>query len=220
MGNELYDELQRLRRRVQDLEAPDRVGVITDHGSLGGLADDDHTQYFNATRHDTTASHTTDTVVPRNTEQLWLMSMDALLTQGSNLGGSDGPGVTKSHRVNLPDGASTAWAWNFVVPVSLGAATATVTAYWTCSSGADNLRVEFNYNSRVAGDDAGAGSETAVTETVASASTNLVLHTFSTNMTLGAAGAMQRISFRRLGADGADTCTGELRLYGLLIKKA
>lgn len=38
----------------------------TDHGSLTGLADDDHTQYLNTTRHDTTTRHTLGTVVPHD----------------------------------------------------------------------------------------------------------------------------------------------------------
>lgn len=38
--------------------------VVTDHGSLTGLADDDHTQYLNTARHDLTARHTAGTVVP------------------------------------------------------------------------------------------------------------------------------------------------------------
>lgn len=38
-----------------------------DHGGLGGLTDDDHTQYLNNTRHDTTTRHTLGTVVPHDT---------------------------------------------------------------------------------------------------------------------------------------------------------
>jgi hypothetical protein len=37
-----------------------------DHGSLSGLNDDDHTQYLNTTRHDTTIRHTLGTVVPHD----------------------------------------------------------------------------------------------------------------------------------------------------------
>jgi len=37
-----------------------------DHGNLLGLADDDHTQYLNTTRHDTTTRHTLGTVVPHD----------------------------------------------------------------------------------------------------------------------------------------------------------
>jgi hypothetical protein len=37
-----------------------------DHGSLLGLTDDDHTQYLNTARHDTTTRHTLGTVVPHD----------------------------------------------------------------------------------------------------------------------------------------------------------
>jgi len=37
-----------------------------DHGSVQGLADDDHTQYLNTTRHDTTTRHSLGTVVPHD----------------------------------------------------------------------------------------------------------------------------------------------------------
>lgn len=37
-----------------------------DHGSVGGLADDDHTQYLNTSRHDTTTRHSLGTVVPHD----------------------------------------------------------------------------------------------------------------------------------------------------------
>ena len=37
-----------------------------DHGLLSGLSDDDHTQYLNTTRHDTTTRHTLGTVVPHD----------------------------------------------------------------------------------------------------------------------------------------------------------
>lgn len=37
-----------------------------DHGSIGGLGDDDHSQYLNNTRHDTTTRHPLGTVVPHD----------------------------------------------------------------------------------------------------------------------------------------------------------
>lgn len=37
-----------------------------EHGSLAGLADDDHTQYLNNTRHDTTTRHTLGSIVPHD----------------------------------------------------------------------------------------------------------------------------------------------------------
>ena len=40
-----------------------------DHGSLGGIADDDHTQYLNIARHDLTTRHTLGSVVPHDTLQ-------------------------------------------------------------------------------------------------------------------------------------------------------
>jgi hypothetical protein len=43
-----------------------------DHGALGGLSDDDHTQYLNATRHDTTGRHSIGTVVPVATPSITL----------------------------------------------------------------------------------------------------------------------------------------------------
>lgn len=44
-------------------------GGVTDHGGLDGLADDDHTQYLNNTRHDTTARHTLGSVVPQDSSK-------------------------------------------------------------------------------------------------------------------------------------------------------
>lgn len=41
-----------LERRLRIVEASTGGSGTTDHGSLGGLADDDHTQYYNATRGD------------------------------------------------------------------------------------------------------------------------------------------------------------------------
>jgi hypothetical protein len=41
-------------------------GIIADHGSLSGLGDDDHVQYYNAVRHDTTTAHALGTVVPHD----------------------------------------------------------------------------------------------------------------------------------------------------------
>lgn len=41
-------------------------GTTVDHGNLIGLADDDHSQYLNNTRHDVTERHTLGTVVPHD----------------------------------------------------------------------------------------------------------------------------------------------------------
>lgn len=42
------------------------VALDIEHGVLTGLSDDDHTQYLNNTRHDTTDRHTLGTVVPHD----------------------------------------------------------------------------------------------------------------------------------------------------------
>jgi len=60
--NQLEREVERLKR----WERPIGGGGVTDHGQLTGLGDDDHTQYLNTTRHDTTARHTLGTVVPHD----------------------------------------------------------------------------------------------------------------------------------------------------------
>jgi len=39
---------------------------VSDHGQLSGLGDDDHSQYLNNTRHDTTDRHALGTVVPHD----------------------------------------------------------------------------------------------------------------------------------------------------------
>lgn len=44
-----------LAQHIEDVN--DRVDHYSDHGNLSGLADDDHTQYLNVARHDTTARH-------------------------------------------------------------------------------------------------------------------------------------------------------------------
>jgi len=59
-------QLEREVERLKRWERPIGGGGVTDHGSLSGLTDDDHTQYLNNTRHDTTARHTLGTVVPHD----------------------------------------------------------------------------------------------------------------------------------------------------------
>lgn len=55
--------VRNLLRRIERLEADQRVSasavasLATDHGGLAGLTDDDHPQYLNNDRHDTTARH-------------------------------------------------------------------------------------------------------------------------------------------------------------------
>lgn len=59
-------QLEREVERLKRWERPIGGGGVTDHGALSGLADDDHTQYLNTTRHDTTTRHTLGTVVPHD----------------------------------------------------------------------------------------------------------------------------------------------------------
>ena len=59
-------QLEREVERLQRWERPIGGGGVTDHGQLTGLTDDDHTQYLNNTRHDTTGRHTLGTVVPHD----------------------------------------------------------------------------------------------------------------------------------------------------------
>ena len=42
----VIERLKRLEREVERLQVKERPVVITDHGALTGLADDDHTQYL------------------------------------------------------------------------------------------------------------------------------------------------------------------------------
>lgn len=46
--------------------AGERYGVVSDHGELDGLGDDDHTQYLNTARHDITDRHPLGSVVPHD----------------------------------------------------------------------------------------------------------------------------------------------------------
>ena len=66
----IISRLRLLEREVERLRVGDKAigggGGVTDHGALTGLADDDHTQYLNNTRHDTTTRHTLGTVVPHD----------------------------------------------------------------------------------------------------------------------------------------------------------
>jgi len=66
--DDLVATIANLRRQLDSLQhtALNRLsththagggGGVTDHGALTGLGDDDHTQYLNNTRHDTTARH-------------------------------------------------------------------------------------------------------------------------------------------------------------------
>ncbi len=59
-------QLEREVERLQRWERPIGGGGVTDHGALTGLGDDDHTQYLNTTRHDTTTRHMLGTVVPHD----------------------------------------------------------------------------------------------------------------------------------------------------------
>ena len=62
----VIQRIRSLEREVERLQKWERPVIITDHGDLTGLADDDHTQYLNNTRHDTTGRHTLGTVVPHD----------------------------------------------------------------------------------------------------------------------------------------------------------
>ena len=62
----IIQRIRSLEREVERLKRWERPVIITDHGALTGLGDDDHTQYLNTTRHDTTTRHTLGTVVPHD----------------------------------------------------------------------------------------------------------------------------------------------------------
>ena len=62
----VIQRIKRLEREVERLQKWERPVIITDHGALTGLGDDDHTQYLNTTRHDTTTRHMLGTVVPHD----------------------------------------------------------------------------------------------------------------------------------------------------------
>ena len=77
--NSLADLERRIRRLEMEADQsrhkfviPERKADTTpplhqvDHGALTGLADDDHTQYLNTTRHDVTGRHTLGTIVPHD----------------------------------------------------------------------------------------------------------------------------------------------------------
>lgn len=63
-----------------------------DHGDLDGLGDDDHSQYLNTTRHDTTTRHTLGTVVPHDDHGLL-----------SGLGDDDHNGATYGYILREPN---------------------------------------------------------------------------------------------------------------------
>ena len=62
----VIQRINQLEREVERLKRWERPVIITDHGALTGLGDDDHTQYLNTTRHDTTTRHMLGTVVPHD----------------------------------------------------------------------------------------------------------------------------------------------------------
>ena len=62
----VIQRIKQLEREVERLQKWERPVIITDHGALTGLGDDDHTQYLNTTRHDSTTRHTLGTVVPHD----------------------------------------------------------------------------------------------------------------------------------------------------------
>lgn len=64
---ELYSEIERIKKELKRLSTYDSgSGGTNDHGELDGLADDDHEQYLNTTRHDTTDRHAIGDVVPHD----------------------------------------------------------------------------------------------------------------------------------------------------------
>lgn len=62
-------ELLNPARRYKPNVSKGKNSIINSHNKLSGLADDDHTQYLNETRHDTTDRHTLGTVVPHDDAQ-------------------------------------------------------------------------------------------------------------------------------------------------------
>lgn len=150
--------------------------------------------------------------------EMWFPSYTAELTGGSYSWGITGPGNTKSRYLVLADGVTTAYAWTFCVPQELAGVEMTFTAYYE-GSGSGNFRIRYGENTRAQGDNMGTGTENTYAETVAVA-TGLRIYTFASTFTLGAAGDIHRVHFARLGADGADTSTGVIWLYGVRLKRA
>ena len=93
----VIQRINQLEREVERLKRWERPIVITDHGALAGLGDDDHTQYLNTTRHDTTTRHTLGTVVPHDSH-----------SSLSNLSNDDHAQYTK-HPASSTDNAIARW---------------------------------------------------------------------------------------------------------------
>lgn len=84
-----------LRRIISGADHAIPTTPVTDHGSMTGLGDDDHTQYFNSTRHDahdhSTAMSTVDTDdIAEGSTNLYFSDSLARGAVNADLGGVDG----------------------------------------------------------------------------------------------------------------------------------
>jgi hypothetical protein len=141
----------------------------------------------------------------------------AIWTAGTSSEGQIGPGISKSYYRQFASGVHSALSWTFVVPESLAGTDVSVTVYYGLSAATGNIRLEKIYNYRAPGDNVGLGDE--VSEIVTQAAGNgLLVYTFPTAITFTDPGDVYRLAIRRRGADSQDTNTGNLLLFGVLIK--
>lgn len=93
----VIERLKRLEREVERLQVKERPVVITDHGNLSGLGDDDHTQYVKD------AGTVTDNAIVRfdGTDGRTIQGSDVIVDDNNNLittgglhvGGTSDPGT-------------------------------------------------------------------------------------------------------------------------------
>ena len=168
-------------------------------------------------------ANTVDSIHAAQIFEFWLDSGDGYRTQGSLSEGSAGPGVTKSLWRGFPDAVSTSYAWTFAMPAAWDSAALAVSVYFYMSTSvaAKAVRMQLGVRNRALGEDVGAGVETQTNATVATNNTAILLtiHTFASTEGV-AAGRLFSLSITRLGADAADTHTGELRLLGMRVVAA
>lgn len=216
-----------------DLSAHDHAaggGLQVDHGGLGGLADDDHSQYHNNARGDARYSvlahvhaYSALTGLPAGCNVVNLLPNVALL------GGTTPPVLTRTTGTNFPyhtldfiDGARGMAYWQIPVPSNYDGSPIGVRLAFVLGTNL-NLVVRMDCNAGVPISDAPWDAAMAATGVNGSrnygvgAYTAGDLYTLNTTWStaLPTANSFVIFGFGRDGAHAADTCTDTVKLLGI-----
>jgi len=152
-----------------------------------------------------------------------------LLPQGAGMDGTatlilvGGGPVNFSNAVNYPDAATSGAFWSWQVPDDYLSGVISVRPLWSPAATdgvAHTVRWSVSAKELATGSDVtAAGTTTAFTGISAARTVNILVteNLQSTGVTPSGAGARMRIELQRIGADGADTYVGAVRLLGLIV---